>query len=157
VLTQDFADIMECLNRHNADFVLVGAFAMAYFGYRRATGDIDILVEPTLENSMRVLAALKEFGAPLSTHSVPNDYFSQEGNFYQIGIPPNRVDLITQISGVSYADARSHAVKGNIAGLHIPILSLELLIQNKKASGRTKDLIDLEELNKLNLQGTAHE
>lgn len=149
MLTQDFADIITCLNRRNVSYVLVGAFAMAYFGYRRATGDIDILVEPSLENSQRVIDALKEFGAPQTSLSVPNNYFSHEGNFYQIGIPPNRVDIITQISGVPYANAKSHATLGNIAGLNIPILSLELLIRNKMASGRAKDLIDLEELNKL--------
>jgi hypothetical protein len=157
MLTQDFADLIFCLDKHRANYILVGAFAMAYFGYRRATGDIDIFVEPSLENSPKVMAALREFGAPLSVHSVSDNYFSVEGHFYQIGVAPNRIDVITKISGMSYAEACSNAVVGNLLGRNIPILSLDFLIRNKKASGRPKDLVDVEELEKLKGVGAGHD
>jgi hypothetical protein len=149
MLTQDFADIMSCLNRHHARYLLVGAFAMAHFGYRRATGDIDLYVEPTSENSHRVIQALRDFGAPLDAHGVDSDYFSSKGNFYQIGLPPSRVDIITEISGVSFTEAKMSAVVTQLAGIAVPVLSLNLLIQNTKASGRAKDLLDVVELEKI--------
>jgi hypothetical protein len=149
MLTQDFADIMTCLNQQSANYVLVGAFAMAHFGYRRATGDIDLFVEPTSENSHRVIQALRDFGAPLDAHGVDRDYFASKGNFYQIGVPPSRVDIITEISGVTFTEAKMNAVGAQLAGIQVTVLSLNLLIQNKKASGRAKDLVDVAELEKI--------
>jgi hypothetical protein len=149
MLTQDFADVITCLNRHKASYLLVGAFAMAHFGYRRATGDIDLWVEPSPGNSTRVISALKEFGAPMGVHGIDAGYFALQGNFYQIGLPPNRIDIITEISGVSYSEAKESAEVAQLAGVDVPLLSLALLIRNKNASGRPKDLADAAELQKI--------
>jgi hypothetical protein len=149
MLSQDFADIVACLNRHQVSYLLVGAFAMAHFGYRRATGDIDLFVEPSQSNSLRVMAALREFGAPLQTHQVPDEYFATKGNFYQMGLPPNRIDIITEISGLSFQEAQEQSLTTQIGNAAVPVMSLEKLIHNKRASGRAKDVIDAGELEKL--------
>lgn len=102
---QDYLDMFDCLEAQGADFLIVGAFAMAHFGYIRATGDIDIWVAATESNSPKVFQALKVFGSPL--FEIHENYFSKSGNFLQIGLPPSRIDILTKIDGVSHQDAFS--------------------------------------------------
>jgi len=153
MIADDFRDMIECLNAQGVDYLIVGAFAMAHFGYRRATGDIDIFVRPTSENAQQTFDALIAFGAPLSAHNLSADYFATEGNFYQIGLPPNRIDILTHIDGVSFEEAHDHIVRGRVGGLEVSLLSLELLIKNKEATGRPKDQVDADELKRLRVQG----
>jgi predicted nucleotidyltransferase len=146
---QDFVDLIEFLNDANAAFIVVGSFAMAHFGYVRATGDIDLFVEATILNSERIFEALQKFGAPLMSHGIDGHYFSLAGKFYQLGVPPNRIDILTQISDVSFAEALSSSVKGKLGDCSVNYMGLENLIKNKTAAGRSKDLIDVAELLKL--------
>lgn len=147
MINQDFSDMIACLNDSSVEYIVVGAHAMAHFGYIRATGDIDFFINPTLENSKKTLKALKRFGAPL--FSLNDDYFSLEGNFFQIGRPPLRIDLLTRIDGVSFPDAFATAVPFLNTEPNFKIISLENLIKNKESTGRDKDKPDVVELRKL--------
>jgi len=113
---------------------------MAAHGCVRATGDIDIFVQPTPENAEAVFASLVDFGAPLS--GVTEVDFRTPGTVYQIGVPPNRIDILTDIDGLTFEEAgRVHV---EIDGLTVPFLDLLSLKRNKASTGRTKDKLDLE-------------
>jgi hypothetical protein len=124
-----------------AEFLLVGAHALAAHGVPRATGDMDVWVRPTPENARRVWDALVSFGAPLSDLEL-GDLHSPDVVF-QIGLPPARIDLLTSITGVSFADAWAKRIEIEIEDLKIGCLSREDFIANKRATGRPKDLADI--------------
>ncbi len=136
----DYNDLLRLLSAHSVDYVIVGAYAMAAHGYVRATGDIDIFVKPTPENSAAVFESLVAFGAPLS--GVTGDDFAVPGTVYQIGVPPSRIDILTDIDGLSYDEVGRVIVE--IDGLSVPFLDLESLKRNKASTGRAKDKLDLE-------------
>lgn len=140
MFNQDYSDLLRELSAHRVNYVIVGAYAMAAHGIVRATGDIDILVEPTPANAEAVIASLAAFGAPLSGITAAD--FSTPGTVYQIGVPPNRIDILTDIDGLSFAEAG--VVNVEINDQLVPFLDLESLKRNKAASGRTKDKLDLE-------------
>ncbi|MDD9947720.1 MAG: nucleotidyltransferase [Myxococcales bacterium] len=152
-LNDDFRDMLEALVASDVDFVIVGAHALAAHGLPRATGDIDILVRPTEENAERVLAALAKFGAPLEAHGVSRADFSTPGRVYQIGLPPRRIDLLTEISGVSFEDAWAGRVTTSIGGVPVSILGRDSLVKNKRATGRDKDLLDVRALTRTRSRG----
>jgi hypothetical protein len=139
----DFRDMIEALHAARADFIVVGAHALAAHGIPRATGDFDILVKPTPENAMRVLAALRRFGAPIDTHRLSEADLTAPGLVYQIGLPPRRIDILTSIDGVDYAAARAGRLDVQLGGLTIPVLGRAELVANKRATGRPKDRLDL--------------
>jgi hypothetical protein len=126
------------------DFLLVGAYAMAAHGFPRATGDIDIWVRADAETGPRTFNAIKRFGAPLHDLTVEN--LSKPGYVFQIGVPPIRIDILTTISGLDFSSAWEKRVVVNWDGLDIPILALDDLVTNKRATGRTKDVADAERL-----------
>lgn len=140
---EDFLDMLRALVEEGVEFVVVGAHAMAVHGVPRATGDMDVLVRPTPDNAERVLAALRQFGAPLEDHGISREDFVDAGNVYQIGLPPRRIDLMTSISGIDFDEARASQVGVQVAGLAIPFLGLEALRRNKEATARDKDIVDL--------------
>ncbi len=140
----DFRDMIHALIVEGAEFVLVGAHAMAVHGVPRATGDIDLFIRPTRENAERVLKALLRFGAPVSQHGLTLEDLESPGNVYQIGLPPRRIDLLTSISGVDFEEAWSTKVVVERDGMAIGVINRAALVANKRASGRTKDLLDLE-------------
>jgi predicted nucleotidyltransferase len=144
VLNSDYRDMLQVLLDNGVKFLLVGAYAMGVHGYPRATGDIDIWVEPSADNSFRVYQALMEFGAPL--HEVDETTFVKPGIVFQIGIAPRRIDLISSISGVAFDEAYRQRQTVEIDGLPVPILSCDDLIRNKRATGRDKDRLDAERL-----------
>lgn len=146
-LNQDFRDMIIALNEEDVQYLVVGAYAMAQFGYIRATGDIDFFINPTLENSKKAFEALKKFGAP--SFSINDDYFSKAGNILQIGVPPLRIDFMTQIDGVSFPDAFKTACDAGKEPENFKIISLENLILNKEATNRDKDKIDANRLREL--------
>jgi hypothetical protein len=146
VLNSDYKDMLQVLLENNVKFLLVGAYAMGAHGYPRATGDIDIWVEPSIENSVRVYCSMKAFGAPL--HEIDEATFATPGVVFQIGVAPRRIDIITTISGVGFDDAFQHQQIVEMEGLSIPILSLGDLIKNKRATGRDKDRLDADQLEK---------
>lgn len=142
----DFRDIVEELLKAAAEFILIGAHAVAIHGAPRATGDLDVFVRPSSENARRVVAALRSFGAPLAAHGVNEDDFAREGTVYQIGLPPRRIDLVTSISGVGFDEAWASRASLHVDGREVPAIGRDALIKNKRASGRLKDLLDLRAL-----------
>ena len=143
-MNADYIDMLKCLNKAGVDYILVGGWAVNMYGYIRATVDLDIWILADAGNAKKVYAAVAEFGAPVS--EMKPEEFAQYGMIFQIGVAPCRVDIISKISGVSYADAVARAVSKTIDGIPVRIISLEDLIANKKASGRAKDLADVEVL-----------
>ena len=143
-MNADYIDMLKCLNKAGVDYILVGGWAVNMYGYIRATVDLDIWILADADNAKKVYSAVAEFGAPVAEMK-PED-FAEYGMIFQIGVAPCRVDIISKISGVSYADAVTRAVPKTIDGIPVRIISLEDLIANKKASGRAKDLADVEVL-----------
>jgi len=141
-LNEDFVDVLRALGESGAEFIVVGAHAMAVHGVPRATGDLDILVRPTLENAHRVLQALRLFGAPVDAHGIRETDLATPGVVYQIGLPPRRIDILTEISGVSFDEAWATHVEVEISGIQAPFIGRQALLKNKRATGRDKDLVD---------------
>jgi hypothetical protein len=147
MLNEDYRDMLQCLADEQVKFLLVGAYALAAHGYPRATMDIDIWVMPSPANAEAVLRALRRFGSPL--HGLTAEDLQKDDTIFQIGVAPRRIDIITGASGLKFDDAYSHSVETEVEGLKIHVPSLDDLIRNKKASGRTKDLADAEALEAL--------
>ena len=140
-MQKDFLDVLRALSAENAEYLVVGGYALAAHGHVRATGDIDVWVGDDSENAKKVFAGLARFGAPLSRIQ-PKD-FAVPDVVFQMGIVPNRVDILTSIDGVAFADAWAHRIHSDYRGFSYPVISLEHLKANKKATGRPKDLQDL--------------
>jgi hypothetical protein len=132
------------LNSLAIDYVIVGGHAVAFHGHPRYTGDIDFLVRPTLHNARRLLQALHAFGFA-ETGLTPEDFIKPE-NIVQIGHPPNRIDLLTSISGVSFDEVWSTRIKAELDGTPVSFPAWETLLKNKQATGRDKDLADVNKL-----------
>ena len=147
MLNKDYRDMLQSLADEQVKFLLVGAYALAAHGYPRATMDIDIWVRPTPDNAEAVLRAVRRFGAP--AHGLTTADLQKDDTIFQIGVAPRRIDLITGASGLRFEEAFAHSIATDIEGLHVHILSVDDLIRNKKASGRTKDLADAEALESL--------
>ena len=145
-MNEDFRDLLRALLDRGARFLVVGAHAMAVHGIPRATGDLDVWIVPEPENARRVMEALSRFGAPLAAVDVSCTDFLREDQVVQIGLPPRRIDLLTSISGVGFAEAWEGRVTRQVEGMAIPFLGREDLVRNKRASRRAKDLADLEAL-----------
>jgi hypothetical protein len=143
-LSPHFRDMLNALSDANVEFMIVGAYAMAAHGFPRATGDIDLWVRRSSENAQRIWKALLQFGAPLA--QVTPDDFAAENIVYQIGLPPNRIDLLTSIDGIDFAAALGDCQSIMIDGRRISVIGKASLIQNKRASGRPKDLLDAKRL-----------
>ena len=144
MLNQDYKEILSALLEEKAEFILVGAYALAVHGFPRATGDIDIFVCPSKENAHRVYKALKKFGAPMNQVTV--DDFATPGIVFQIGVAPRRVDILTHIDGISFQSANEDKLTVEIEDLKIPVISKGKLIQNKESTGREKDKLDAKTL-----------
>jgi hypothetical protein len=143
-VNRDFVDMLSALSEAGAEYLVVGAHALAAHGTPRATGDLDIWIRPTRENAARAWRALLAFGAPLTELSEAD--LREPDIVFQIGVPPSRVDLLTSISGVEWTQAWQGRIHVVIQGLDIPVLGRAELIANKRATGRAKDLADLEAL-----------
>jgi hypothetical protein len=153
-LPADFVDLVQCLREEQCDFVIVGAHALAAHGLLRATGDLDVFVRPESENAMRVFKALVRFGAPVAAHGVTADDFAEKGTVYQIGLPPNRIDVLTELSGISYDEAVAEVVTGHLGPEVVRCIGLDALIANKRATGRPKDLADVAALEEIKARGS---
>ena len=140
MLNPNFRDILVALNDAEAEYLVVGAYAMAAHGCPRSTGDIDFWVRPTVENASRVWAALSSFGAPMEQIALED--FCTADVVFQIGIAPQRVDVMTSISGVNFDDAWPLRLVADLDGLRADVIGREHLLQNKIASGRPKDIVD---------------
>lgn len=145
-LNEDFVDLLELLLEFEADFLVVGAHSLAAHGVARATGDLDVFVRPTHQNARLVYEALMGFGAPLAHHGLTVEDLVRTGTVYQVGLPPRRIDIITAIDGVDFDEAWRGRVRHRVEGMKLPFLGLRELVKNKRASGRPKDLADIEML-----------
>jgi hypothetical protein len=143
-LTKDSLEFIGCLRSNNVDFLIVGALAVSWHGFPRYSGDIDFFVRPTPENASLLIAALAQFG--FGGLGIAVDDLSREDRVIQLGVAPNRIDLMTSISGVSFDEAWQTRVPASLDGVEVNIISREALLRNKRASGRPKDLIDVDAL-----------
>jgi len=143
-VNRDFAEMLSALSDAGAEFLVVGAHALAAHGTPRATGDLDIWINPTPANAALVMAALRAFGAPLANLAIED--LTTPGLIFQIGVVPSRVDILTTISGVAFDDAWTRRMVLEIEGVEVPVLGREDFIANKRATGRLKDLADIEGL-----------
>jgi len=143
-MNQDFLDLLRALSAHEVRFLIVGAYALAVHGRPRATGDLDIWVDPTPDNARRVVAALAEFGAPLA--EVTEGDFSRPGIVYQMRLPPYRIDMLTELTGLTFVEAWPDRVRAPFAEIEADYIGRDAFIRNKRATGRAKDLGDIEGL-----------
>ena len=142
---KDFKELLELFNVHKVKYLIVGGYALAYHGAPRYTGDIDMFVKPDMENALNILKALKEFGFG-SVGLKPEDFQSPD-KVIQLGYPPVRIDIITSISGISSWDkAFKECDKGKYGDVPVCYIGRDHYVLNKRASGRKKDLADLEAL-----------
>jgi hypothetical protein len=143
-LTKDSREFIECLRSNKVEFLIVGALAVSWHGFPRYSGDIDFFVKPGEENALRLLAALAQFG--FGGLGITLEDLSAEGRVIQLGVEPNRIDLMTSISGVRFEEAWQTRAQGAIDAIAVNFIGREALIRNKRATGRPKDLIDVEAL-----------
>lgn len=145
-MNDDFRDLLAALLHENVRFLVVGAHAMAVHGVPRATGDLDVWIAADPANAQRVWDALLRFGAPVAAMGVRLEDLTRADAVVQIGLPPRRIDLLTSITAVGFDEAWQGRVTHEVAGLAIPFLGRAELVRNKRSTGRTKDLADLEAL-----------
>ncbi len=143
-MNRDFSELLLAFNASGVEYLVVGAHALAAYGHVRATKDFDVWIRADEENAQRVLKAISEFGAPLGDLTV--DDLSKPGTIFQIGMPPLRIDVITEIDGVEFADAWPDRFDTRFGGVPVFVISRHHLIANKKAAARLQDLADVEQL-----------
>ena len=143
-MNPDFVDLLRAFTDAEVRFLVVGAYALAHHGRPRATGDLDVWVEAEPENADRVMRALAGFGAPLS--DVTSADFARPGVVLQIGVPPGRIDVLTELTGLEFGDAWRSRESGRFGSLTVDFLGRDDFIRNKRATGRAKDLGDIEGL-----------
>ena len=143
-MNQDFVEMLSELSAAGAEFIIVGAHALAVHGLPRATGDLDIWIRSTPENAGKVWKALMVFGAPLDQLSM-ND-LSTPGIIFQIGVVPCRIDILTDIDGVEFDEAWANRRYIKIHGIDIPVIGMQELLKNKRAAGRPQDIADVTRL-----------
>ncbi len=143
-LAPDFREFLRLLNSHHVDYLLIGGYAVGYYGYPRPTGDMDVWISADPENANRVVQALVVFG--FHDEDVPVSLFTAPDKIVRMGVPPLRLEIITTISGVEFEACYARRLSSEIDGVPVSIIGLEDLKINKKASGRHKDLNDLENL-----------
>jgi hypothetical protein len=147
-LNKDLREFVGLLNSNRVEYVVVGAFAVAFHGYPRYTGDLDLLLRPTAENACRVLQSLSQFG--FGNLGIEAEDLQTPGKVIQLGVQPNRIDLLTAISGVTYEEAWATSEEAQLEGLAVRFIGRAALLRNKESTGRAKDLGDAEELRKRN-------
>ncbi|MBZ5590325.1 MAG: hypothetical protein LAO05_17375 [Acidobacteriia bacterium] len=143
-MNEDFLDLLKYLLDAGARFLVVGAHALAVHGVPRATGDLDVWIDREVANVKHVWAAVLRFGAPVEEMGVTQRDLEAPGVVVQIGLPPRRIDLITEITGVGFKEAWDARTSHRVGTLEIPFLGREHLIRNKRATGRVRDRADLE-------------
>ncbi len=140
----DFIEFLRSLNANGVDYLLVGGFAVAIHGYPRATADMDVWVGTAKENAERIVAALRQFG--FDVPGLDPDLFVVPDQIIRMGVAPIRIEILTSIDGVEFADCARRSVIHRIGEDHVPVIGLDDLKTNKAASGRNKDLDDLDNL-----------
>ena len=140
-----YKELLRLLNEFEVEYLIVGGFAVMKYGEPRYTKDLDVWVHNSLQNSARLVGALKKFGAPLEHDGITAETFTDQQLVYQIGIAPVRVDILTEITGVQFPDAWRKRVASTFFGVPVHFISWDDLVTNKQALGRSSDLKDLKQ------------
>ncbi|MGE3842077.1 MAG: hypothetical protein AB7I50_10855 [Vicinamibacterales bacterium] len=143
-MNPDFVDLLRAFIDADVRFLVVGAYSLAHHGRPRATGDLDVWIDPTPANAPRVFRALSAFGAPMA--AISQDDFAAPGAVVQIGVPPGRIDILTELTGLTFDGAWGEREAGSFGPIVVDFLGREDFIRNKRATGRAKDLGDIEGL-----------
>jgi hypothetical protein len=143
-LQKDLREFIKLLGALDVRFVIVGAFAVAYHGYFRYTSDIDLFIDRSEENAERIQTAMEQFG--FADLNLAKHDFTSADQIIQLGVSPNRIDLMTVLSGVTFDEAWATREYGSLDGLNVPFISKTMLKQNNVSSGRLQDLADAEHL-----------
>jgi len=144
LFSKDLREFVALLNSNGVEYLVVGGFAVSHHGFARYTADLDFFVRASEENARRVVAALVQFG--FGGTGIQAEDFQSPGKVIQLGVQPNRIDILTSISGVSFDEAWDTRISGTIEGVATQFIGREALIRNKESTGRAKDLGDAEEL-----------
>lgn len=144
MLSKEFKEFAKLLNDLKVEYLLVGGYAVVLYGYVRYTGDIDFWVKSSRENANRLVAVLDRFG--FGSLNLNSEDFTKDDQIIQLGYPPNRIDIITSVTGLKFSDCYKKRRSFSLDDVQIQTISLDDLKKNKKASGRYKDLDDLENL-----------
>lgn len=147
MLTPHFSEVLSAFNEERAEYLLVGGYAIAAYGLARATKDLDVWVRPTPENAARVFRALAKFGAPMSGLTAGD--LASKGTIFQIGVAPQRIDILTMIDGVEFDEAWATRETAEFLGVRVTVIGRAALIRNKRTVGRPQDLVDVARLEKL--------
>jgi hypothetical protein len=143
-LPSDFKEFLSLLRSHGVEYLLIGGYAVIYHGFPRATGDLDIWIAMDPENARRMVDTVREFG--FNTPELSPALFLQDNSMVRMGNIPLRIEILTQISGVGFDECYRNRIVDEMDGVEVSIISLRDLLTNKRASGRHKDLMDIEEL-----------
>jgi hypothetical protein len=143
-LARDFKEFLKSLNSNNVEYLLIGGYAVGIYGHIRATNDLDVWVNISPENAARIDHALRQFG--FARAQLASDLFLARNNVVRMGVPPIRIEILTSISGVEFDSCYTEREMVPIEEIVVPVISLARLRENKAASGRAKDLADLESL-----------
>ena len=147
ILEPDFLEFIELLNKNEVEYLLVGAHALAFFGRPRNTGDLDIWINSSGGNAVKILNVLNDFG--FGSLGLKTEDFTKKNQVVQLGYPPLRIDILNSLSGVTFQEAYSNRINTQIKGITIWVIGLDEFRKNKLATGRKKDLGDLELLEKM--------
>ena len=144
MFSKDFQEFVELLIKNKVEYLIVGGYAVGIHGHPRYTGDLDIWLNPTPENAEKILVCVNEFG--FGSFKLTREDFTKENNVVQLGYPPLRIDLLTNIDGVNFAECIKNKKDVVISGLTINFIGYDDLVKNKKSTGRHRDLDDLENM-----------
>ena len=147
-LPDDFKEFLKLLNGHNVAYLLIGGYAVGYHGYPRATADMDIWVAISPDNASKLVHVFSLFG--MTDPEVSEELFQERGKIIRMGVPPMRIEILTEIDGVSFDECYDARLTVELDGQLINLISLDHLLKNKRASARHKDLDDLEHIPKTN-------
>jgi hypothetical protein len=145
-LNADFRDLLRALSDEGVEFLIVDAYALALHGVPRFTGDLDVWIRADRENASRVWKALVSFGAPVAAAGMTEGDFAVPGIVYQIGLPPRRIDVLTEISGVTFDEGWATRMSADLDGRLVHFIGRDAFLRNKEAAGRPKDLADVARL-----------
>ena len=145
LFNKDFLDFLQLLDKYNVDFLLVGGYAVILHGYARSTGDMDLWVNKNEENYSKLKKVYEEFGAPIFSLE---EFFSDKFDVWSMGVEPRKIEVLTKVSGLNFVESKSHCDWINEKDFKVPYIDFEDLMKNKLASGRLKDLLDYQQLNK---------
>ena len=147
LFNDDFADFLEACSVNKVEFLLVGGYAVILHGYIRSTADMDIWVNKTSENYLKLAKAFKDFGAPIFSE---NDFLGNAYDVWGIGVEPNKIEIMSEVKGIEFSECLEVCKRMPLKNFEVPYIHLKHLLQAKEAAGRFKDKADIEQLKKKN-------